>query len=73
MPGITTMKFLETIALVIGAAVIISLVLALPVMWLWNDVMPELFNLPRIGFWKALEISLLASCLFKHSSTKKND
>ena len=40
-------------------------------MWLWNDTVPELFNGPAIGVWKAWELTVLTSMLFK-SYTGKN-
>ncbi len=34
-------------------------------MWLWNWLMPALFRLPTIGFWKAAGILILSHILFK--------
>jgi hypothetical protein len=56
---------------VIGLVIVASLVLAFPVMWLWNYVMPTLTVEPlfaEIGFWQALCLSLLCSFLFKNAS-----
>ena len=64
-------KFIEGLALVIGALVIITLILGLPVMWLWNWIMPELFYLDTITFWQAVGLNLLSSILFKSYNTKK--
>ena len=33
-------------------------------MWLWNWLMPEIFNLPAIGFWQAVGILALSRILF---------
>ncbi|PIB28559.1 hypothetical protein [Maribacter sp. 4G9] len=33
-------------------------------MHLWNWLMPDLFGLPQIGYWKALGILLLAKSIF---------
>ena len=50
------------------------------VMQLWNWLMPDLFNLPEIGYWKALGVLLFAKILFgfgggggpgKHSRKKR--
>ena len=64
-------KFIEGLALVIGALVIITLILGLPVMWLWNWIIPELFYLDTITFWQAVGLNLLSSILFKSYNTKK--
>jgi hypothetical protein len=64
------------IAKIIGLVVlvfVIALLFALPVMWLWNDLMPELFGLKTINFWKALELSLLCSALFKSSNSSSSE
>jgi hypothetical protein len=58
-----------TKALVIAAAlVLIPAFFALfgaVTMWLWNWLMPAIFKLPEIGFWKAIGLLLLAQILFK--------
>lgn len=61
------------ICAIIGYIVIIAVILALPIMLLWNWLMPDIFNLPTITFWQALGISLLSSCLFKNGRTKNNN
>lgn len=58
------LKFIGLVVVIFGFA----LLLTLPVMWLWNATMPELFGLHEIGFWMAVKISLLSSCLFKGGS-----
>lgn len=52
----------------IGFIFILSVLFALPVMWLWNSTMPELFSLKEISLWMAWKISLLCAFLFKGSS-----
>ena len=42
----------------------IALVAGLPVMWLWNWLMPVLFKLPQINFWQSLGILVLTHCIF---------
>lgn len=62
-------------AIVVTVAVLalIAVLLAFPVMWLWNWLMPAIFGLVKINFWKALGINLLCGLLFKSSySSKKN-
>ena len=47
---------------------VFALVFSLPVMWLWNWLMPDLFNLPEISWVQAWGLSLLSGFLFKGSS-----
>jgi hypothetical protein len=54
--------------LVLGFA--LSAVLALPIMWLWNGVVPAIFGLKLITFRQALGLSLLCNLLFKSPSAK---
>jgi hypothetical protein len=49
----------------------VCLLEAWPLMWLWNWLMPYLFGLPVINFWKALGISLLASMIFPHNTSSR--
>lgn len=52
------------------ALVVLSAVLALPVMWLWNGVLPNLFAttpFKPIDFWNAWGLLLLCGLLFKGS------
>jgi Ca2+/H+ antiporter, TMEM165/GDT1 family len=59
----------EIFAIIIGTALIVGALMALPVMWLWNSLMPEIFGLQTIGFWQALGLSLLTKFLFGMSSS----
>lgn len=45
-----------------------GLFFALPVMWLWNWLMPVLFGLKTITFWQAAGICLLSSFLLKNNT-----
>ena len=51
--------------LVIG---VFALLFALPVMWLWNWLMPAIFGLPTIGFLQTLGLLILSGLLVKGSS-----
>ena len=57
------------IVLWLAMVVAMSLLMALPVWLLWNDLMPDLFHLPAITFWQALGLSMLARCLFGTGAT----
>jgi len=59
-------KILGYLVLVVAVLAIIPLV----VMLLWNWLMPYLFGVPTVDFWKALGILVLCSCLFWKPSSK---
>jgi hypothetical protein len=61
-------RFISTVtSFVFGfiAICLISLLVGLPVMFIWNWIMPALFGLPLITFWQSVGLYLLASVLFK--------
>lgn len=63
---------MEKVLTFIAILVLLSLLLALPVMWLWDAVMPELFGLKEITFLQALWLTLLFRALIPTStSTEK--
>jgi len=49
---------------VISLLFLFSLVISLPVMWLWNSTIPELFGLKEITWWMAWKLLMLCSMLF---------
>ena len=56
-------------AIAIGA--VFSFIFSLPVMLLWDWLMPVIFGLPTITWLQAWGLSILCSLLFKsHESTK---
>ena len=68
------MKIILYALLFAGLVVLIGLLTGIPVYFLWNALMPDLFHLPVITFWQALGLSVLCSLLFKSttSSSKRN-
>ena len=63
------------LAVIIGLALIVfvSFLLSLPVMLLWDAVMPEIFTgLHEITWLQAWGLSLLCGLLFKSHTTKKD-
>jgi len=69
------MKVLGLIAGGLGLVFIISLVLSLPILWLWNWLCPDLFALPEITWIQAWGLSLLTNMMFggfASSSGKKS-
>ena len=67
------MIILEGILKIMAIISLVCLLLGLPLMLLWNWLMPTIFNLPTIGFWQACGINLLASILFKPTINIKKD
>ena len=62
------------IVLGIGVAILVGFI----IMWLWNGLMPGLFELPAITYWQGLGLALLGRLLFGgvgggngHSSKKE--
>lgn len=65
-------KAIGLLVVYVGVVVLVSVVLGVVTMWLWNWLMPELFGLPLIGFWQAVGINLLSNILFKTYSASKS-
>lgn len=59
---------------ILAVIALICILLGLPLMLLWNWLMPDIFNLPQIGFWQAVGLQVLSTLLFKSttSNTKKD-
>lgn len=68
----TFVKVVGTMIGLLAAGVFIAALLGLPVMWLWNALMPEIFGLKTIGFWQAVGLNVLCSILFKGTSTSSS-
>lgn len=66
-------KIIGAIVLMLAIGLVVALFISLPVMWLWDAVMPDLFGLKTITWTQALWLSLLCSFLFKSSTTSKKD
>ena len=45
---------------------VVALVLALPVMWIWNGVIVAITGFAVINFWGAFWINVLAAVLLKN-------
>ena len=56
----------------LGLVGLVMLIMGLPVMWLWNWLMPEIFGLKTITFWQAIGLQFLFYILLpsSKSSTK---
>lgn len=49
--------------------ILIGLIQTIPIFFLWNWLMPQLFGVTSITFWEAIGVSLLAAFLFKSSGS----
>lgn len=58
------------IAAMAGLIILTGLLMALPLMLLWNGLMPEIFGLIELDFWQSLGLSLLSNVLFKPNNSK---
>ena len=59
------MDVLKGLFTIIGILGVVALILGLPLMLLWNSLMPEIFGLTEITFWQAVGLNFLSSTLFK--------
>jgi len=66
------MEKLITFFVVIGLLLGLAVILAFPIMWLWNNcLVPALPTiLVEIGFWQALGIKVLVGLIGYSSSSK---
>ena len=64
------MNFIGSAVTVVGLIILISLVCALPVMWLWDWLMPTIFGLKEITLFQAWGLSVLCGLLFKNNTSK---
>jgi hypothetical protein len=69
--GVKAGLIIAGVALCLGAGVGVFILFGHIVMWLWNWIMPYLFDLPTIDFWMAWGIIVLSKVFFgttSHSS-----
>jgi len=64
-------KFIAGFVTVVVLFIVIAAMLAVPVMYMWDYVMPAVFGLPEITFWQALWGTLMCRFLFTDSSSGK--
>ena len=58
---------------IIGLSGVMGALVGYPVMWMWNYVCPKLFDLPRITFWQAFWLYVLAQTLFTRGTADKSE
>jgi hypothetical protein len=65
-------KTTEILAVALGtivASLLLGLLLVFPIMWLWNWLVPELFNGPTITFWQSAGLFVLSNILIKSTTS----
>lgn len=55
------------------ATIILGVSLALPIMLLWNLLIPDIFNLPKIGFFQALGLYLFIGMFINFKTQSKSE
>lgn len=59
-------------AVLFVVALVLNILLAYPVMLLWNWLMPVIFELPVIDFWQAFGLMMLSYFLLPKSSSNSS-
>lgn len=62
-------EVIEFVLKVLAIISLVALLLGLPLMLLWNWLMPMVFGLPTLTFWQAVGMNFLASILFGKTTT----
>ena len=63
-------KLIDGLFFVVLGILIISVILGLPLMLLWNWTIPSLFGLSTISFWQAVSLNIISGILFRGSTPK---
>ena len=58
---------------VLAFAFLLSLILSIPTMLLWDWLMPTIFGLKEVTLFQAWGLNFLCAILFKTTITTKND
>jgi len=67
-------KFVKVVGIVTVGIItvgILSILFAFPVKWLWNWLMPVIFELPKITMWQAWGLLTLSGFLLKSTVNNK--
>ena len=67
------MEFLAVIFVGIALLFIVAALMSLPVMLLWDWLMPTIFGLPEITWLQAWGLLFLCGLLFRSHTTVKRD
>ena len=67
---------LLTILLTLGTIVLslaFALLFAFPEMWLWNWLIPDIFNGPEVTYWQMVGLHFLCVLMFPKVSVNNNN
>lgn len=67
-------KICEGLGIFLLGIVVVAInciIVAVPVYYLWNWLMPELFRMPVITIWQSIGLVILCSLLFKNEGSSK--
>lgn len=64
---------ITAVVIVVFLLGLVSIVLGLPLMLLWNWLIPTIFGLKTITFAQAVGLNMLCGILFKGSESKKKE
>jgi hypothetical protein len=67
------MKPIEQALYLIGLLMLAALLFGLPLQFLWNTLITDIFSLRYISFWEACGLNLMAGILFRSNITVKKD
>lgn len=62
-------EIIEFVLKILAIISLVALLLGLPLMLLWNWLMPLIFGLPTLTFWQAVGMNFLASILLGKTTT----
>lgn len=66
-------KVIVTFIAALAVVVVLSLLMAYPIMWLWNwALVPAVDGINLISFWQAYGLNILFTILFKSTNYKSN-
>ncbi len=66
-------KMLGLLSAFVGLLLLWTLLVTLPVQLLWNWLVPEIFGLPKIGFFQTAGLILLINFLLNRSGSKSKE
>jgi len=71
-PAAKVFKVIGFILLGIIGVTALAILFGFIVMWLWNALMPAIFNLPEVSYWQAVGLVVLAHVFFGSHNTFSN-
>lgn len=57
----------------LGLLLVWVAIATIPVQLLWNSLVPDIFGLPKLGFWQTFGLLILVNLIFNRSSNSGKD